>query len=108
MNSIIPGIKKAGRSVIDFLYAQVWYHVQFWVDKRLRRPFTYVFRDFLHQHLILGIFIRLGIVTGIIFLCRWNWAVGAPAAIVYGFILGHIDWGGYKPGQQEDPEYIEE
>jgi hypothetical protein len=88
-------------------YFWCWYHIEsLWIeDKWLRRPFTYLFRDFLHQHLIIGIIIRLAIVTGVILLTRWNYW-GVLVGMLYAFILGHIDWSGYKPNEQEDPPYI--
>ena len=98
------------RALIEQLYCECWYHVEsvFGIAKKLRRPFTYIFRDFLHRYVIPGWVIRICLITGSIYLARWNFILGALVGILYGLILGHLDWGGkYTPEQQEDPEYYE-
>jgi hypothetical protein len=93
---------------VEKIYSWTWYHFEFWLDRYARRPFTYIFRDFLHKHVIAGWIIRLALIAGVLLLCRWNWRLGGPVGILYGLILGHLDWGtAYKPGEQENPEYVE-
>ncbi len=94
---------------LEKIYCWIWYHFEFWMDKYARRPFTYIFRDFLHRYKAVGWIIRVILITGVLFLCRWCWWIGGLTGILYGLILGHLDWGtAYQPGEQENPPYIED
>ena len=89
------------------LYAWLWYHVEFWLKPADRRPFTFILRDFYHQSPLMSVFLTLsaGYLLGrhyFIDFVTWG-------GLLIGVVLGHLFWGKrYKPGEQENPPYIEE
>lgn len=92
-------------------YWWFWYHVEsFWIkSKRARRPFTYMMRDFVTDHKIIGISIIILELVGLAFLVRWNWIVGYFCLAIYFMVAGHLWWGTpIKKGEQEEPQYIED
>lgn len=107
------GLKQAKKGLmwfLDFLYEKIWYHVEaLWIKaKEARRPFTFMMRDFLMQHRIWSAVIIVAELAGLVFLNRWNCYVGAPVIAIYFMVLGHLVWGTpMKPGEQEEPPYIE-
>lgn len=93
-------------------YAWVWYHTEFWLPPKERRPFTFIMRDFYHQYPFL-ILLLTG--AGFYALGNWGWHISVMWFFILlgitfiGIVLGHLFWGTkYIPGEQEDPEYIEE
>lgn len=83
------------------LYAWFWWHSEFWIlNTRLRRPYTYIFRD---HPLVFGAFLSaLG--AAAYFSGTW-WARG-PIIALAGLVTGHVWWGSrIQRWQQEDPEY---
>jgi hypothetical protein len=91
-------------------YWWFWYHVEsLWIEaKELRRPFTYMMRDFWAEHKVWGWSIFLT-VTALIFLATWwNWTLGGFLMFFHGALFAHLWWGEpHVPGQQEQPPYIE-
>ena len=83
------------------LYSWFWWHVEVWVsDTKLRRPFTYIFRD--HP----WAFVALLVILGIIACLSGTWWVRGPLIALAGLITGHVWWGSrVDRWQQEDPEY---
>ncbi len=99
---------------MDFLtnaYSWFWYHTEFWLKPKDRRPFTFIMRDFYHQYPFLVL-----LLTGAGFYALGNWGWHLSVAIYFvilgvvfaGIVLGHLFWGRpYVKGEQETPEYIE-
>ena len=89
--------------VIAGNYKVFWYRTQFWIkNKRKRRPYTYLIRDFYHQAPapFIGIIVTVSYYS-------YTWIeFDTVVAIAIGVVGGHLFWGGkYIPGQQEDEEY---
>jgi hypothetical protein len=89
-------------------YWWFWYYFEsMWIKSwAARRPFTYMMRDFLMQHRIWSVIIIACVLTGLVFLNRWNCYVGIVVIALYFIVLGHLVWGApMKPGEQEEPPY---
>lgn len=90
-------------NLLEKIYNPIWFTFEFLVkNPRLRRPFTFVFHDFAHRKPALYILVQLGLIFGLYWLTQSYWVL---VPILYGFIQGHVLWGGHKVGEQEDPEY---
>ena len=105
-----PSVTPAGnarRNWLERAYAWVWFNVEsLWIKvKSLRRPFTYMMRDFWKQHPVWG-WLIMAVVTGLI---TWGVIFSFWFLPVYAFhwaLFAHLWWGTpYRPGEQEDPEY---
>jgi len=92
-------------------YNWFWYNVQsLWIkSKKLRRPFTYLMRDFILKHPVWSVVIILIQYGLLIWLTWWCWIAGVIVMPIYFLVMGHLVWGNpMKLGQQEYPEYIED
>jgi hypothetical protein len=85
------------------LYCVVWFNLLFWMDKGLRRPFTFFIHDFSHKYPIPYFVLQVAICYGLYRLTDSIW-VFVP--ILYGFCQGHFLWGGHEVGEQEWPPYL--
>jgi hypothetical protein len=89
-------------------YAKIWYFTEgLWIKSgKLRRPFTYMMRDFMMAHPAWTVIIVIAENIGLMFLVRWNWIGGFFTISFYWLLMGHLRWGTpMKKGEQEDPEY---
>jgi hypothetical protein len=100
--------KKMAQALWKF-YCLIWYHVDglFTENKYLRRPFTYTLRDFIHFKPHFAWPLVAGLSYGAYWLGRVQLAAGITVAIFWGLLLGHLIWSTYKPGEQENPPYVE-
>lgn len=100
-------------------YNYVWYHVQsLWIKSwTLRRPFTFMMRDFWAQHKFWGMAIFLAVSTAITYLLaravlytEWiSFGFGVVICFFHGCLFAHLWWGTpYKKGEQEYPTYVHE
>lgn len=82
-------------------YNWFWWHTEVWIDNtRLRRPYTYIFRD---NPSWFGV---LSICWGALVWAVATWWARVPMMLAYGMLLGHLWWGSHIiPGQQESPTY---
>jgi hypothetical protein len=91
------------------LYAWFWFHSEFWLGTLDRRPYTFIFRDWIFSHLT-----AYKITTGAWYagLLIWlHWAP-YPAGILVGlssWLNAHLVWGSkWEKGEQEWPPYLGE
>ena len=105
-----PALTPAGRARMNWLeraYAWGWFHVEaLWIKvESLRRPFTYMMRDFWKQHPAWA-WLIMSAVTGLI---TWGviWSLWfLPLYAFHWTLFSHLWWGSpYVPNQQEEPEY---
>jgi len=95
---------------LERLYAKIWFNVEaLWIKSAsLRRPFTYMMRDFILEHKAWSAVIIVMEIVGLMFLTRWNWVGGFFATAIYFLVLGHLVWGTpMVHGEQEYPEYTD-
>ena len=96
---------------LENAYNWFWFHVQsLWIKaKELRRPFTYMMRDFWVEHKVWAWLIFLTVTGLILWAVWWIWWFGAILLFFHGCLFAHLWWGTpYKKGEQEDPPYIED
>lgn len=91
------------------LYAWFWFHTEFWLEPLERRPYTFIFRDWIFTHLI-GYQIMIGFWYG--GMLTWlHWSPYAAGILIglSSWLNAHLVWGGkWKPGEQEWPPYLGE
>jgi hypothetical protein len=111
-------IKRDHKSKITRLYfwtyEYFWFHTEFWIkDPEQRRPYTYIFRDWIYPHM--AAFIAILII----------WYVGLGASVWFapnkiiilvvlalgvfsGWLSAHLVWGGkWNKGEQEWPPILD-
>ena len=88
-------------------YEWFWFHTEWYLTPINRRPYTFIFRDFIYTHAG-WFFLMLAVWFGLVF--AWNLSHPLPASIIgflSSFLLAHLVWGTkWIEGQQENPEYI--
>jgi len=90
-------------------YAWLWFHTQFWLSPLERRPYTFIFRDWIYPHLPAFLAILAGWYSGLLILNHWHGYLALILGILSSLIVAHLVWGGgWKPGQQEEPTYLGE
>jgi len=101
----------AGDAKLNFferIYFKIWFYTEgLWIkSEKLRRPFTYMMRDFILEHPAWTTVIILVTNGGLMALVWWNWIAGYFTVAFYWMLMGHLIWGTpMKKGEQEDPEY---
>lgn len=89
------------------IYQWLWFRVEFWLTPINRRPLTFIFRDWIFNHVGWFVFILFLWFGGVF---AWNLYHPVPASIVgflSAFLLAHLVWGTkYIEQQQEFPEYL--
>jgi hypothetical protein len=86
------------------LYAYFWFHTEFWLKPLERRPYTFIFRDEIHNHPIRSWTIFV-LVTGMLIYATIMISYLVLIDMLYGFLWGHLIWGSkYVPGEQESPQ----
>jgi hypothetical protein len=94
------------RAYFDW-YAYFWFHTEaLWIkDPLARRPYTYIFRDWIFPHMTIFKVILAVWYAGMLTWLHW---CPYPAAILLGlssWVAAHLVWGAdWIPGQQEDPQ----
>jgi hypothetical protein len=96
-------------------YAEFWYHTQLWLPPIERRPYTFIFRDWIFPHMgwfffFTGIWYA-GMIAWLIYSVLLQNMASAIACLVIstlsGFVWAHLRWGAtWVPGEQENPPYI--
>jgi len=90
----------------DF-YLWFWFHSEFWITPVDRRPYTFIFRDFIYTHVPLSVTLIILFYAGMIVLSIWHGTMSTIIVAVGSFILAHLVFGTkWIEGQQEFPEYL--
>lgn len=91
------------------LYAFFWFYTEaLWIkDPEARRPYTFIFRDWIFPHMKAFLVILAVWYVGIFIWLHWN---PYPPAILIGlssWLGAHLVWGGtWRQGEQEWPPYL--
>ena len=83
------------------IYERFWWWSEFFiVDANLKRPFTYIFRDYPAW------FFAFIAALGVVAYFSGTWWARVPIITFIGLVTGHVWWGSkIVTGQQENPEY---
>ena len=95
---------------LNRIYSWLWYNIQSWwiKSKRLRRPFTFMMRDFYVDHPGWAAIITLFVTASFLYVNYLNCWWGASLIALHFAVLAHLWWGTpHRYGEQEDQEYIE-
>uniref|UniRef100_A0A6M3KNS6 Uncharacterized protein n=1 Tax=viral metagenome TaxID=1070528 RepID=A0A6M3KNS6_9ZZZZ len=88
-------------------YLWFWFNTEWYLTPVDRRPYTFIFRDFLYNHVPLFCLILLVWFSGVFY---WNLYHPVPAYFTLLFsagLLSHLSWGTtWIEKQQEYPEYL--
>lgn len=90
------------------LYAWFWFHTQFWIkDPEKRRPYTYIFRDWIFTHLAWFYLISGIWFAGLGVLLLWQPLAAYILGVLSALVWAHCRWGEkWTPNQQESPPYL--
>lgn len=100
-------IVRAGFSI----YAWFWFHTEaLWIKNTLlRRPYTYIFRDWLYPHMKWFLTILAVWYIGMLVWMHWNPYPPAILMALSSWLSAHLVWGSrWKKGEQEWPVYMGE
>jgi len=93
---------------LERIYCHIWFYSTPWIDKNLRRPFTFVFRDCINRYPYIGVplIFVLGAVFAYLVYLNILWIILTAS---YWLLVGHVTWGAkYVPDEQEpDPPIID-
>ena len=95
--------------MLSRFYLWFWFHTEFWLTLEGRRPYTFIFRDWIYTHIqtflvLVGLFY-----AGMITLSVWHGTAATITGSLCSFLLAHLVWGSkYIEQQQEYPEYLGE
>lgn len=87
-------------------YARFWFHTEFWLTKKDKRPYTFIMRDWIYTHINWAITLMALFYAGMITLSVWHGTASSIIMALGSFLLAHLVWGtAWIEGQQEYPEY---
>ena len=90
-------------------YLWFWFHTEFWLTPTNRRPYTFIFKDWIYTHSNLVVFLILSWFCGMTILSLSHGTLSTILSILTGLLAAHLVWGAkWIEGQQEYPEYLGE
>jgi hypothetical protein len=91
------------------LYAWFWFNTEFWQAPLDRRPYTYIFRDWIYPHMKTFLAVLAFWYAGLFFLAARQPYPALGLAILSSLLAAHLVWGSrWKKGEQEWPPYLGE
>ena len=88
-------------------YIWFWFHTEFWLTSIDRRPYTFIFRDFIYRHVSIACTLIGVFYAGMIALSVWHGTAATITVAMGSFLLAHLVWGSkYIEQQQEWPTYL--
>ena len=79
---------------LSSFYKWFWMHTEFWVaDKVKRRPYTYIFRDWIYTHIPYFVVCLVMWATGLTILSTINPILALWIGLPTSMLLGHLIWG---------------
>jgi hypothetical protein len=93
--------------MIGRFYLWFWFHTEFWLTPLDRRPYTFIWRDWIYPHAgsfaIMVVFWYAGTFALLAFY-RW---IAAILLLLSSALIAHLVWGSqWIEGQQEVPTYL--
>jgi len=90
-------------------YSWFWFHTEWYLTPINRRPYTFIFRDWLFRNLNIFIVLVALFYIGMLAVSIWYGTTSTIIVAIGSFILAHLIWGSaWIEGQQEYPEYLGE
>lgn len=90
-------------------YEWFWFNTQWWLNPVDRRPYTFIFRDWIYPHMKWFLVILAIWYAGMFTWLAFNpWPSGL-LLVLSSWLAAHLIWGAcWIPNQQEDPPYMGE
>lgn len=100
--------KKKITRIYFSLYAWFWFHTEFWLKPFDRRPYTYIFRDWIYPHMSLFLIFSLFWFSGMFVLQIWHSLIALSLTLPTSLLWAHLVWGSsWKKGEQEWPPILD-
>lgn len=88
-------------------YLWFWFHTEFWLTRTGRRPYTFIFRDWIFTHPRFTVALVILFYAGMVALSCWHGTSTTITTSLGSFLLAHLVWGtAWIEKQQEIPEYL--
>ena len=88
-------------------YQWFWFHTEWYLTPVNRRPYTFIFRDWIFTHTSAFIVIVVAFYVTMITLSVWHGTASTITTSLCSFLLAHLVWGSkWIESQQEYPEYL--
>lgn len=88
------------RGYFDF-YAWFWFHTEFWLAPEERRPYTFIFRDWIFPHKNIFWVISAVWFLGIMAWVHWNPYGASVTGMLTICLWAHLVWGSdWVPGEK--------
>ena len=88
-------------------YLWFWYHTEFWATPVDRRPYTFIFRDWIYTHVDLTLALVILFYAGMVVLSIYHGTASTVAVALGSLLLAHLVWGTkWIEGEQECPTYL--
>ena len=88
-------------------YSRFWFATEFWLTPVNRRPYTFIFRDFMFRHVTITAILIFLFYAGMITLSVWHGTMSTIIMAFGSFLLAHLVWGtSWIEHQQEYPTYL--
>jgi hypothetical protein len=94
-------------SILGKLYLRFWFATEFWLTPVDRRPYTFIFRDWIYRHLNIFLAMVVGFYVIMVVLSVWHGTMATIAGSLCSFLLAHLVWGSeWIEHQQEAPAFL--
>jgi|GEM_PF-5121327 hypothetical protein len=98
-------MEKIGNWFADF-YQRFWFATEFWLTPVDRRPYTFIFKDWIGNNRVLAVLLIAAWFIGMIILSVWHGTLSTILTIFSALLTAHLVFGAkWIEGQQEFPEY---
>ena len=88
-------------------YLWFWFHTEFWLTPIDRRPYTFIFRDWIYRHVNLTLVLVALFYAGMVTLSCWHGLASTITVALGSLLLAHLVWGTkWIEGQQESPPFL--
>ena len=95
--------------MLSNFYLWFWFHTEFWLTLKNRRPYTFIMRDWVYTHTQTFLALVVLFYAGMMALAVWHGIAATISGSLCSLLLAHLVWGTkWIEGEQEVPEYMGE
>ena len=93
--------------ILTNLYSWFWFHTEFWLTPIDRRPYTFIWRDWIYRHMAAFVVMVVVWYAGVITLSVWHGTIATMLSTLSSLVLAHLVWGSkWIEEQQEQPHFL--
>ena len=94
---------------LGYWYQRFWFATEFWLTPVDRRPYTFIWRDYIYAHVPQAVCLIALFYAGMIVLSIWHGTASTITIAIGSFVLAHLVWGSaWIESEQEYPAYLGE